>query len=159
MPALRLRFAVEMRPHPARVIEASASGLTARIEGDFIMTVCKSWTFVCASVATMAMTSVACAGSPNGTWLRSNGAHIQAFDCSGGLGLKVIKSPEAAKVGKTIMCGAKKTAENKWKGSVLNLDDNQSYSGYVVLNGNNMTLSGCVLGGLVCKDDTWSRIN
>ncbi len=116
-------------------------------------------TVAVATGAAVAYVSAAQAGSANGMWLRSNGAHIQAFDCSGGLGLKVVKSPEPAKVGKTIMCGAKKTAENKWKGTVLNLDDGQNYSGYVVLNGNSLTLSGCVLGGLVCKDDTWSRIN
>jgi uncharacterized protein (DUF2147 family) len=111
-----------------------------------------------AIVTTFAWVNAAEAGSVNGNWLRSNGAHVQAFDCGGGLGLKVTKSPEPKKVGKTIMCGAKKTAENKWKGTVLNLDDGQSYTGYAVLNGNSLTLSGCVLGGLVCKDDTWSRI-
>ncbi len=100
----------------------------------------------------------AVAGNANGTWLRDNGAHILAFDCGGGLGLKVTKSPEAAKVGKTIMCGAKKSGENKWKGTVLNLDDGQKYSGYVELSGNSLTLSGCVLGGIICKNDTWSRI-
>ena len=60
--------------------------------------------------------------------------------------------------GKTIMCGAKKSGENKWKGTVLNLDDGQKYSGSVTLSGNSLTLSGCVLGGLVCKNDTWSRL-
>jgi uncharacterized protein (DUF2147 family) len=113
---------------------------------------------VALTASALALTSAARAGSVNGSWLRSNGAHIQAFDCGGGLGLKVTKSPEPAKVGKTIMCGAKKTGENKWKGSVLNLDDGQQYNGYVELNGNSLTLSGCVLGGIICKDDTWSRI-
>jgi uncharacterized protein (DUF2147 family) len=111
------------------------------------------------SASALAVAPVALAASANGSWLRSNGAHIQAFDCGGGLGLKVTKSPEPAKVGKTIMCGAKKTGDNKWKGTVLNLDDGQQYSGYVELNGNSLTLSGCVLGGIICKDDTWSRIN
>jgi uncharacterized protein (DUF2147 family) len=124
------------------------------------MAITKSTAITALAIAsTLAMAGVAVAGSVNGNWLRSNGAHVQAFDCGGGLGLKVTKSPEPKKVGKTIMCGAKKTAENKWKGTVLNLDDGQSYSGYVVLNGDSLTLSGCVLGGLVCKDDTWSRIN
>jgi uncharacterized protein (DUF2147 family) len=111
-----------------------------------------------AAIAALAFTTAAVAGDANGTWLRDNGAHVLAFDCSGGLGLKVIKSPEPQKVGKTIMCGAKKTGENKWKGTVLNLDDNQKYSGYVSLDGNSLTLSGCVLGGIICKNDTWSRI-
>ncbi len=110
------------------------------------------------SAAAWALAAPALAGSANGTWLRDNGAHVLAFDCGGGLGLKVTKSPEAGKVGKTIMCGAKKTGENKWKGSLLNLDDGQKYSGYVTLSGNSLTLSGCVLGGIICKNDTWSRL-
>lgn len=109
-------------------------------------------------VSVAAMSTLAQAGSANGTWLRDNGAHVLAFDCGGGLGLKVTKSPEPAKVGKTIMCGAKPSGENKWKGSVLNLDDGQKYSGYVTLSGDSLTLSGCVLGGIICKNDTWSRI-
>ena len=103
-------------------------------------------------------TAAAFAGSPNGTWKRSNGAHIKVFNCGGGIGMRVVKSPSPKKVGKTIMCGAKKSGANKWKGSLLNLDDNQRYSGYVKLNGNSLTLSGCVLGGLICKNDTWRRL-
>lgn len=109
-------------------------------------------------LAVATITTAAYAGSANGTWLRSNGAHVLAFNCGGGLGLKVTKSPEPQKVGKTIMCGAKASGPNKWKGTVLNLDDNQKYSGYVTLNGNSLTLSGCVLGGIICKNDTWSRL-
>lgn len=108
------------------------------------------------ALAVVASTS-AFAG-PQGTWKRSNGAHIKVFNCGGGIGMRVVKSPSPKKVGKTIMCGAKKSGANKWKGSVLNLDDNQRYSGYVKLNGNSLTLSGCVLGGLICKNDTWSRL-
>lgn len=118
----------------------------------------RSLSLAIAFASCAAYSSAALAESPNGTWLRDNGAHIQAFDCSGGLGLKVTKSPEPAKVGKLIMCGAKKSGENKWKGSVLNLDDGQTYSGYVTLSGGSLTLSGCVLGGIICKNDTWSRI-
>ncbi|MBR2535666.1 MAG: DUF2147 domain-containing protein [Hyphomicrobium sp.] len=115
--------------------------------------------FGAAALAGMvAMSTLAEAGSANGTWLRDNGAHVLAFDCGGGLGLKVTKSPEANKVGKTIMCGAKPSGPNKWKGTVLNLDDGQKYSGSVTVSGNSLTLSGCVLGGLVCKNDTWSRL-
>lgn len=113
-------------------------------------------------LATVALASTgivqARAESPNGTWLRDNGAHVLAFDCGGGLGLKVVKSSEPAKVGKTIMCGATKSGQNKWNGTVLNLDDGQKYSGSVTLSGGSLTLSGCVLGGLICKNDTWSRV-
>lgn len=109
-------------------------------------------------IVSLAAASSAHATAANGTWLRSNGAHVLAFDCGGGLGLKVTKSPEAGKAGKTIMCGAKPAGPNKWKGTVLNLDDGQKYSGTVSLNGGSLTLSGCVLGGIICKNDTWTRL-
>lgn len=119
----------------------------------------KAKSFLSIACLTIITASPALANSANGTWLRSNGAHVSVFDCKGGLGMKVIKSPEPEKVGKTIICGAKKSADNKWKGTLLNLDDGQTYSGTVTLSGNSLTLSGCVLGGLICKNDTWSRIN
>ena len=101
----------------------------------------------------------ALAASPNGTWLRSStGAHVQVFSCGGGLGMKVTKSPDKAKVGKQIMCGAKKTADNRWEGNLLNLDDGQTYAGIVQLKGATLDLSGCVLGGLICKTDAWTRV-
>lgn len=112
----------------------------------------------CGLALAVVASTAAFAGSPNGTWKRSNGAHIKVFNCGGGIGMRVIKSPSPKKVGKTIMCGAKKTGANKWKGTVLNLDDNQKYSGYVKLIGSSLTLSGCVLGGLICKNDTWRRL-
>ena len=105
-------------------------------------------------------TQSAFAGSPNGTWLRSStGGHIKVFNCGGGLGMKVVKSNKKAKVGKMIMCGAKPNGKNKWKGSVKNLDDGNTYSGYVTLVGaNKLTLQGCALGGIVCKSDSWKRL-
>lgn len=111
-----------------------------------------------AAAVGLSTASIAFAASPNGTWKRSNGALIKVFSCGGGIGMKVIKSPSPKKVGKTIMCGAKKTGANTWKGSLLNLDDGQRYSGYVKLRGRALTLSGCVLGGLICKNDTWRRV-
>jgi uncharacterized protein (DUF2147 family) len=103
--------------------------------------------------------STAHAGSPEGTWLRpATGGHNEVFSCDGGIGIKVAKSAVADQIGKTIMCGATPDGENKWKGTVNNLDDGQQYTGFVKLDGDNLVLSGCVLGGLLCKDETWSRI-
>jgi len=112
-----------------------------------------------AFMGTVLMSHFAYAASPNGTWYRpKTGALIKVFNCGGGLGMRVVKSKSPKKVGKTIMCGAKKTAANKWKGSILNLDDGKTYLGYVTLNGSkSLSLQGCVLGGLICKSDTWSK--
>ena len=99
------------------------------------------------------------AASPNGTWLRpKTGAHVLAFKCRGGLGLKVVKSKKKSSVGTVIMCGAKKTAANKWQGNLKSTEDGNVYSGYVTLTGSNkMKLQGCALGFL-CKTEYWSRL-
>ena len=97
--------------------------------------------------------------SPYGIWLRpSTGGKIQSFKCGGGIGLKVVQSKDKAKVGKTIMCGAKSTGANKYTGSIKNLEDGKTYAGKVQINGNTMSLSGCVLGGLICKTENWKRL-
>ncbi|HUS97396.1 MAG TPA: DUF2147 domain-containing protein [Hyphomicrobiaceae bacterium] len=101
------------------------------------------------------------AASPNGTWLRSEtGGQFRAFNCGGGLGLKVTKSKTKSFVGQTIMCGAKQVAgKNQWRGSVKNLEDGNTYSGIVTLiNAKTIQLEGCVLGGIICKSQTWSRV-
>lgn len=99
------------------------------------------------------------AASSNGVWLRGKTkAHIQSFSCGGGLGLKIVKSAKKKNVGKVIMCGAKKTGPNKWKGSLTSTEDGKTYTGYVKIKGKTLSLDGCVLGGLVCKNENWSRL-
>ena len=104
--------------------------------------------------------SAAYAGSAHGVWLhKDTGAHIKAYSCGGGLGLMVAKSSKQNQVGKVIMCGAKNSGDNKWKGKLKNLTDGNTYSGTVQYKSNDtLKLSGCALGGLVCKRQTWTRV-
>jgi uncharacterized protein (DUF2147 family) len=106
---------------------------------------------VAGAVAIFAATAQA--GGVNGTWLRpKSGKHVKSFSCRGGLGLKVVHS------GKVIMCGAKAVGGNKYKGTLTSTEDGNQYSGTVTIAGNKLLLSGCVLGGLICKSETWKRI-
>ncbi len=42
---------------------------------------------------------------------------------------------------------------------VKNLDDGQMYMGKITLNdANSITLDGCVMGGAICKGETWTRV-
>ena len=121
----------------------------------------KNWKAVArlaTATAFIAVTTAAHAASPYGNWLRpSTGGEIRAFKCGGGLGLKVTKSSKSSNVGQTIMCGAKSKGNGRYEGNIKNLDDGQTYSGIVQVNGNALKLSGCVLGGIICKTDTWKR--
>ncbi|WP_442753918.1 DUF2147 domain-containing protein [Methylocystis sp. JAN1] len=48
--------------------------------------------------------------------------------------------------------------ENRWSGHAFNPEDGRIYSGAMTLSGNCLTTSGCVLGGLICKTVSWSRV-
>ncbi len=51
-------------------------------------------------------------------------------------------------------------APQKWDGDVYNAEDGKTYSGSFTLTGaNTAELKGCVLGGLICKAQTWTRSN
>jgi uncharacterized protein (DUF2147 family) len=110
------------------------------------------------AVSAFALTALpaleAAAGGLDGTWLRpKNGHHIKSFACGGGLGLKVVET------GAQLTCGAKSVGGGKFKGSLLNTDDGNTYSGTIAMGAKSLVLSGCVLGGLFCKSETWSRVN
>jgi uncharacterized protein (DUF2147 family) len=47
-----------------------------------------------------------------------------------------------------------------FEGSLYNYKDGKTYSGRMSFrSGNAMQLSGCVLGGLICRTQTWTRVN
>ncbi len=49
---------------------------------------------------------------------------------------------------------------NAWEGSLYNFQDGKTYSGRMTMpSADSMSLSGCVLGGLVCRSQTWTRVN
>jgi uncharacterized protein (DUF2147 family) len=50
--------------------------------------------------------------------------------------------------------------DNQWKGTLYRYTDGQTFSGTMKLSGQNtMELSGCVMGGIICRAQTWTRVN
>ncbi len=110
-----------------------------------------------------------------GTWVDPDtGSHIRVSKCGGGLCATIVKvkdpsrtdinnpNPKLRKrpvVGITLMSGAKKSGEKSWSGKLYNTQDGQVYSGSLtVIDKNHLKLQGCVLGGLICKGPTWTRV-
>jgi uncharacterized protein (DUF2147 family) len=114
-----------------------------------------------ATLAIVGAASMAYAGDPTGTWTRpSTGTVVKFYNCGANLCAKIVGVKDKSKqgtVGTVIMSGAAKTGENTWKGDLLNTEDGQTYSGVVTLSGGGLSLKGCVLGGIVCKGETWSK--
>lgn len=118
---------------------------------------------IIAAISLGGLSAVALAADPTGSWLRpSTGTIIKTYTCGAKLCAKIIGVKDKAKqgtVGTVIMSGADKTGDNTWKGDLLNTEDGQTYNGVVTLEGGGLSLKGCVLGGIVCKGETWTRAN
>ncbi len=83
------------------------------------------------------------------TWKRSNGTLIK-YSGTGGKYCGTVMTGEYK--GKSIGC--MNGSNGKYKGTVNKLDEGKTYSGKATVSGSKMTLSGCALGGLVCKSET-----
>ena len=136
-----------------------------------------------AALLTLATSHGALAADPNGVWLTQTGtSRIRVADCGGALCGTIIwlkepndadtKKPktdknnsDAAKrsrplIGVQIVLGMKPAGEDKWTGQVYNAEDGKTYSGNLMFSGgNSLQLQGCALGGLVCKKQTWTKVN
>ncbi|MDO5631289.1 MAG: DUF2147 domain-containing protein [Paracoccus sp. (in: a-proteobacteria)] len=61
-------------------------------------------------------------------------------------------------IGKQIVIGMAPQGNGEYRGRVLRPADNKVYNGKASVSGNQMKLSGCVAGGLICKSQTWRRL-
>ena len=50
-------------------------------------------------------------------------------------------------------------APDGFTGKLYNYKDGRTYTGKMTFAGKAMQLSGCVLGGLICRSQTWVKLN
>jgi uncharacterized protein (DUF2147 family) len=62
-------------------------------------------------------------------------------------------------VGVRVFFDMRPNGENRWSGQAYNPEDGRTYSGNMSVSGSTLTTQGCVMGGLVCRSTTWSRMN
>lgn len=122
----------------------------------------------------LTVSGIAVAGDAIGVWMRSSGSSkIRIEPCGGALcgtvvweknPRKDVNNPDPAKrdeavTGRRVLLGLKPTGTaDQWKGDVYNAEDGKTYTGYVTLQADgSLKLQGCVLGGLICKSDSWTR--
>ncbi len=134
-----------------------------------------SGTLAAAALLLFASHAAATAADASGTWVRPSGSsRIEIAPCGNALcGTLVwlkdprndVNNPDPAKrekplLGTQIVLGMTPSGKaNSWKGKVYNAEDGKTYKGYITLEGSDkMTLEGCVLGGLFCKGETWTRV-
>jgi len=137
---------------------------------------------VSASAIGASLTTPARAAEPFGTWLvEDKDGQIRITNCGGALcgtlvWMKDPNDPETGKprldknnpdpskqsrpmLGVQIILGMKPSGPNVWSGEVYNSNDGRTYSGsFTLLSDDTAALKGCVLGGLICKAQTWTRV-
>lgn len=74
------------------------------------------------------------------------------------------KNPDAAKRGRSLtgvqmISGMKKGGDGNYAGELYNYLDGKTYTGKMTpISETELQLKGCVMGGLICKSQTWKRV-
>ncbi|MGX7872125.1 DUF2147 domain-containing protein [Mesorhizobium sp. ORM6] len=106
-----------------------------------------------ALAATLIMAGTAWADPIEGNW-KTQAGDTAAISGSDSFSI-TLKSGKYA--GKTI--GSLKAAgDNKYAGNITDPANDKTYSGKATLSGTSLKMSGCVLGGLICKSQTWHKL-
>lgn len=106
-----------------------------------------------ALAATLIMVGTAWADPIEGSWKTQSG-ETASIAGSGSFSITLKTGKHA---GKTI--GSLKPAgDNKYAGSITDPANDKTYSGKATLSGTSLKMSGCVLGGLICKSQTWHKL-
>ncbi|MBX3593664.1 MAG: DUF2147 domain-containing protein [Sphingomonas sp.] len=100
-----------------------------------------------------------------------NTVHIRIAPCGDdAMCGKVIWASEKAKadarrggtarlIGANLFREFRRVAPGEYRGRVFVPDLNRSFSGHMRIDGDSMTGRGCVLAGLICKSQTWTRLS
>lgn len=121
-----------------------------------------------ASLATLLLSGPVLADPIDGLWKtepdKGTYAHVKMGKCGSticGVIVKTFKDGKETKsdtIGKRVVRDLTPQGGGNYVGSVWRPSNNKVYSGKINLKGDTMQLKGCVLGGLACGKQTWSRI-
>ncbi len=97
------------------------------------------------------------------SWYRAKTREVyRTFPCGGGVGMRVVKSPNKKYRNKVISCGSRRIKGTlEFAGRMLNTRDGRTYKGKTIIKAsdpNTMILRGCVLGGLICANEYLRRV-
>jgi len=88
-----------------------------------------------------------------GNWKRANGTILKYASAGGTKYCGTVMSGEYK--GQSIGCMS--GTGGKYKGKVKKLDEGKTYTGKATASASKMSLSGCVLGGMICKSEQLTR--
>jgi uncharacterized protein (DUF2147 family) len=104
------------------------------------------------------------AASPQGVWMRGDGkARVRIAPCGDDLcavNLWIRPGVHNEKVGDKLVMSVRQDKDAHWTGKAYDPQRKLTYKLTMILSdASRMTTSGCVLGGLICKDAHWTRVD
>jgi len=125
---------------------------------------------IAAAACVIAITAgIASADPVYGTWKTQTDAGAYAHVTMAACGAKIcgtiartFKSGgeyQSENLGKTLVIDMVPNGTNSYAGSVWQPSKDKIYIGKMTLNGAKLKLKGCIAGGLICKAQTWMRID
>ncbi|MEP9388817.1 DUF2147 domain-containing protein [Mesorhizobium sp. KR9-304] len=107
-----------------------------------------------ALAASMLFAGAAWADPIEGNWRTEAGSTAHISPCGGAFCIKLISGSHSGKqIGKMTASGA-----NSYSGSITDPNNDKTYKGKASVSGGNLSLSGCVLGGLFCRAQNWKKL-
>ena len=96
--------------------------------------------------------------SPVGEWLvKDKTARVLIRPCGGNLCGKLSWSDDGKDLGQAILI-AMKPDGGRWTGTVVDVRDGTRYLAHISMESEQaLRLDGCVLGGIICHGEVWTR--
>ncbi len=114
------------------------------------------------------MSGAALAAEPAGDWRVEDGSAIIRIDnCSGALWGVVAWEKEPGRdnrsgrptLGSTVLINMRAASQTRWDGQIYNATNGQTYKANVRMVGDNtLRVEGCVMGGVFCGGQRWTRV-
>jgi len=105
------------------------------------------------AAATMLASGAASADPIEGSWKTQGGETAMVTSCGDGFCITLTTGKHAGtRIGRISAAG-----DGSYTGSITDPEDKKTYKGRAWLSGNTAKLSGCMLGGMVCKSQDWTK--
>ena len=89
--------------------------------------------------------------SPTGIWRIADGsAEVQIAQCGDALC--------GSARGQQVLVNMKPSGSNVWAGTIVDIRDGTKYAGRISLQGEALHVEGCIMGGVLCGGQNWSRV-
>jgi uncharacterized protein (DUF2147 family) len=115
-----------------------------------------------ALISIPAAVAAAPADDPHGGWLRGDGAaRVEVATCGPSLCMTNVwirSDVTEEKVGEFIRFDLKPAGPGRWKGTGYDPQRQIQFTTEMVVSGETMTTSGCIMAGLMCRSTQWSRL-